>query len=101
MKTFIGHTLSIIISKLTYFEFIVIFYLENFFRKINSDPWLKPTWATTTLIDDFDIDKENTNFIKDENGFSKSPLRYIVYKVDKNLSIQKKRSNNSVTDCII
>ena len=30
-----------------------------------------------------------------ENGFTKSPLRSIVYKVDKNLSIQKKRSNNS------
>lgn len=33
--------------------------------------------------------------LKFENGFTKSPLRSIVYKVDKNLSIQKKRSNNS------
>ena len=45
--------------------------INLFFRKINSDPWLKPTWSTTTLIDDFDIDKENTNFIKDKNGFTK------------------------------
>ena len=28
--------------------------------------------------------------LKFENGFTKSPLRSIVYKVDKNLSIQKK-----------
>ncbi len=45
--------------------------LNYFFKRINSDPWLKPTWATTKLIDDFDLDKENTNFIKDVNGFTK------------------------------
>ena len=45
--------------------------LNNFYKKIKSDPWLKPTWQTTTLIDDFDLDKENTNFIKDKNGLTK------------------------------
>ena len=50
-------------------------------------------WNKVTLDDNT---KDTISIhLKFENGFTKSPLRSIVYKVDKNLSTQKKRSNNS------
>ncbi|MDC3029038.1 hypothetical protein OA189_01745 [Prochlorococcus sp. AH-716-P20] len=34
-----------------------------FLKQISKDKWLKPTWSTIHLIDDFDLEKDNPNII--------------------------------------
>ena len=41
--------------------------IRLFLKKIAKDRWLRPTWNTTYLIDDFDIERENPNLLKTKN----------------------------------
>ena len=38
-----------------------------FLKKLTEDKWLRPTWNTTYLIDDFEIERENPNLLKTKN----------------------------------
>ena len=41
---------------------------SNFLKNLKKEEWLKPTWMTTFLIDDFDKDKKSSNLVQDEKG---------------------------------
>ena len=46
-----------------------------FLKNISKDKWLKPTWSTITLIDDFDLEKDYPNIIRN----NKNELKFIDF----------------------
>ena len=41
--------------------------LKLFLKKMSKDKWLKPTWDTTYLIEDFEVERDNPNLLKTKN----------------------------------
>tara|TARA_A100001388_G_scaffold182021_1_gene136354 strand:+ start:23789 stop:25213 length:1425 start_codon:yes stop_codon:yes gene_type:complete len=68
--------------------------IKLFIKEILNDKWLQPSWNTTFLIDDFEINRESSNIILDKNNQYKF-IDFQAFSIPNEFEFLKEIVNNS------